>query len=84
MRNERSNKVMLPSIQTNFLVVWYLGNEDSPLDHFHGGWTRMIRDFYSIESRNHSGIDSKSHSYVSSVSRFDYTLIFDGFDFSIG
>ena len=86
MRNERSNKAMLPFIQTNFLAVWYLGNEDSPLDHFQGGWTRtrMIRDFYSIESCNHSGIDSGSHFYVSPSSRFDYTLIFDGFDFSIG
>lgn len=87
MRNERSNKAMLPFIQTNFLAVWYLGNEDSPLDHFQGGWTRtrMIRDFYSIESCIcciHSGIDSDSHFYVS-PSRFDYTLIFDGFDSSI-
>ena len=38
---------MLPFILTNFLAVWYLGNDDRPLEHFHGG---MIGDFYSIAS----------------------------------
>jgi hypothetical protein len=39
---------MLPFILANFLAVWYLGNDDGPLDqYFHGG---MIRDFYSIAS----------------------------------